>query len=311
MIQSPAIQAGEWAVLVSHIPGQTPEPIGLLLREAAGDRLHVKLRPNWWSVLPEDEGAELWSSWAEDMQQQAEEMGAGQYLDYLETTGSHLLQLSARQHTLFQNAVTTLDSLYQQEVERVLLRPEPGQLPCVTPAERRLEKQAAKPRSNGKFWSLSGLLGAMAAGLLVGLYLRFPQQQPTPQTTTSAQATATAVSFPPLPRSAPPLGLDLDADQGFVQLATWHPQRRKTTSPPHKAFQPGPLIKPHPHPVAKLEIPAPKIAVEVKPTHPALLAQALPEPPKYRSRNKLLHILSTLASPFKDAPKPQTALLLE
>lgn len=110
-------KAGEWAVVTSHFPGRSRRSIGILLSDAAQDRLFVRLLPRWWSGLPSAEGAELWSSLEDDIREQANEMGAADYLDWFETHCSHALEISSRRSILFQDSAAALESLYQQEIE--------------------------------------------------------------------------------------------------------------------------------------------------------------------------------------------------
>src|SRR4051812_30521657 len=90
-------ERGEWALLEAHWPGHASEPIGILLRERSQDRLYVKVRPEWWSRRPDSEEAELWRELAENLEQQAQEIGAAQVLEWLESTASHTIQISTPQ----------------------------------------------------------------------------------------------------------------------------------------------------------------------------------------------------------------------
>jgi hypothetical protein len=105
-------EIGEWAFLEAHLPGCASELIGILLREADRDQLHVRLRPAWWSALDDDGEAELWRELAEDLEQQAREMGAARVLEWLESTASHTIQISRRQEIRLTTAQATLDHLY-------------------------------------------------------------------------------------------------------------------------------------------------------------------------------------------------------
>src|SRR4051795_2372060 len=109
-------ERGEWALLEAHWPGCAPAPIGILLRERSRDRLHVKVCPKWCSQLPDLEEADLWRELAEDLEQQAQEEGAGRVLDWLESTTSHVIRISTRQEIPLTTAAATLDHLYQQHL---------------------------------------------------------------------------------------------------------------------------------------------------------------------------------------------------
>ena len=83
MLHPPITGMGEWAALLIHVPGQSPKPVGVLLRDVDHDTLHVRLKNQWWHELAAEDGPDLWSCLANDIEEQAQDLGAGQYLDWL------------------------------------------------------------------------------------------------------------------------------------------------------------------------------------------------------------------------------------
>jgi hypothetical protein len=229
-------------------------------------------------------------------------MGAGYYLDWLEATCSHLLQLSHRQHILFQDSAATLETLYRQEVE-----------PSQSGHERSLQQVIRKistfwaplpdlnqvfSRKLGRlFFQTHVLQVALAACSLSAIFLMRIKLKPAAHLTAPIRAEALAtIEFPPLPHYTEMPVLQLDS----ADLPLNRPKRHKVIAPPRKIFQPGPLrVKPHHPQLARIDIPPPKIELEIKAPAPMVIPVAFPITPKYRSRNRFVRVLSTLATPFK------------
>jgi hypothetical protein len=107
---------GEWALLEAHLPGRPPEPIRILLRDAKKNRLHTRLKDRWWDIFPEDEDSEVWRELADDLEQRATEVGSAEIFDWLQTTASHCLQISARRTIRIFDVKTTLNSFFHQHI---------------------------------------------------------------------------------------------------------------------------------------------------------------------------------------------------
>jgi hypothetical protein len=302
MEHSRATHAGEWAILASHFPGRAPEPIGILLRDTIHDCLQVKLRPGWWSRLPDLEGGEIWRDLGDDIQRQAHDMGAGCYLDWLEATCSHLLQLSHRQRILFQDSAATLEKLYRQEVEPSQSGHErsPQQLVRTISTFRALLpdlNQVFSRKLSRLFFQTHLLLLALAACSLSAIFLVRIKVKPAAHRAAPVQAQALAtIQLPPLPHYAVMPALELDS----ADLPLNRPKKHRVVTPPRKSLQPGSLrIKPHHPQLVKIDTPPPKIELEIKAPAPTVIPVSFPSAPKYRSRNRFVRVLSTLASPFK------------
>src|SRR3954468_17065366 len=110
MSGSQTAESGEWALIESYFPGRLPEPVGVLLRNIGSDHLRVKLRNEWWTEASDDD-ISIWSGLGQDFEEIAREVGSGQFLNWLETSASHVLRISARVGLKTDDFEATLDSL--------------------------------------------------------------------------------------------------------------------------------------------------------------------------------------------------------
>ena len=108
------METGEWALLSVHLPGMSPEPVGILLTDSTNN-LCVQMRCDWCGVVPDDE-IEIWCQVADDLKEKGRELGAVQVLDWLENTASHVLQIGVRHEVQFLDIEATLRSLFRQYV---------------------------------------------------------------------------------------------------------------------------------------------------------------------------------------------------
>jgi len=104
-------QTVEWMTLLFCPPGKAAQPIGILLLHHA-KRLTVKLKPK----LDCDDKVLLavWEGFVEDLHEDA---SGYQLVRWLEMTGSHVFQVSARQIIEAENLDEVLNDLYHQHVE--------------------------------------------------------------------------------------------------------------------------------------------------------------------------------------------------
>lgn len=119
---------GEYATLELALPGRDPVPAGILLFDPASDRLHLRLRRDW-TELAEPEDAELLAHLEGDLARQSEELGAAQFLHWLEDTLSNTLRISPRQTVAVRDFRRTLERLFD---ELVLGREPARVIPFVT-----------------------------------------------------------------------------------------------------------------------------------------------------------------------------------
>jgi hypothetical protein len=91
-------------------PGKAAQPVGVLLVEA--NRLAVKLKPKL--DLDDETVLAVWEGLVRDLKEE----GTGyQLVRWLEMTGSHVFQVSARQMVEAENLAQALNDLYHQNVE--------------------------------------------------------------------------------------------------------------------------------------------------------------------------------------------------
>jgi hypothetical protein len=322
---SQASKPGEWAVLISHFPGHNSEPIGVIVRDAAHDHLEIKLRQDWWSKFSEGEGIDLWSGLAEDIRQQALEMGAKEYLDWFEYTCSHVLRISSRRSFLFQDARVSLESLYKREVEGRSVKlasaqveseqsrkQAPNTLSKVRALVSQFDQTFAFVRTTPLFqnWRLQSVLATclLAVALFVTRAYHQPKVGPIAQFSTEAFA---SFELPPVGFHREILALNLDSTEPWIIETNRH-NNAKMHESAHRKFLAQlrspkvPVVQ-----VARIDrIPAPHIAPEVRPVAEVAMVDSLPSVPHYRSRNKLIRVLSAIGRSFRDDPKPATLLTL-
>jgi hypothetical protein len=106
---------GEWILVSAHPPGRTAEPVGILLIDVVRDELHVKVRNNWSGISNEDE-TEMWGELAQDLAENASDMGAAQFLSWLESTASHFIRIGTPTHIEVVDFEDALTSLYREHV---------------------------------------------------------------------------------------------------------------------------------------------------------------------------------------------------
>lgn len=120
----------DWAVLSFHLREQS-RPIGILLADPS-DALHLRIRTDWPNIVPQ-EYVDICTGLAEELEQQARDLGAASVLDWLADCGSNVFRIGSRQtaeigaldqtlHHLFHSHVDTSDNCSCGECNA---RPEP------------------------------------------------------------------------------------------------------------------------------------------------------------------------------------------
>lgn len=107
---------GEWTLLVAELPERPAQPIGVLFADIGANRLYVRLKQDWWADFSNQDDAEVWREICADIEHKAKEMGAADFLDWLEDIASHTLRITARQPISFRDPEITLGILYQQHI---------------------------------------------------------------------------------------------------------------------------------------------------------------------------------------------------
>lgn len=298
-------ESDEWALLFARSPGSPLKPIGILLRDARRDTLHLKLWPEWWSSLPD--GPELWGSLSEDLQERADEEGAAQTLNWMEDTFSHVLEISARQPVRALNTEDALNSLYQKhvvsgrEAQEQALQPfnrETSQI-----AGRQLgAQQSQNAAGQNPFPHHRRAHSLVAAGLIiVAILAATAQRQASQQVSKSYQTTHNAATIPMLPAfSYQPTLLNISSMAQRIRSGG-PVRRRKSASHLRKQFRPQDLVLR----TAKVNAQRPEIAVVPPQVQFNLVSgptmfPALPKPVRFRRRrNRFIRVLFALARPLK------------
>jgi hypothetical protein len=284
------------------------------VRDVADDRLEVKLRESWWSRFGGAESPDIWSGLAADIRQQATQMGAKKYLDWFEATPSHVLQIGVRRNVYFRDSSAALERLYKIEVERAaaissdslsIPRRQSSRLQLI-----RLSGQKAVSHAvsfiPGKFNRQHRIQYVLLTSLLAGVIFAGRANHPTVAT---PRLKVTALGFPPLDhRSMFTLNLpsagSLEDDVSSHYTARVRRSHRKTFVPQRVRFRAptssAPTLDPPPLFSSKV--------TGIATTSPLSVLPSLPRPPRYRSRNKLINILSKLATPFKGKLHEQTTM---
>lgn len=298
-------ERGEWALVVASLPRTSPEPIGVLVRDVGTDRLHVKLRDNWWTAASDEDGLEIWRDLGEDFQEMARDMTSGHFLDWLETSASHVIQISARAEMQTEDFEATLDSLYEQhictpEVEQrsVLAMISSGATRFV--ARRGSTVRAISRLNPGFLFHSPSVYAALAASAVIMMLPRgvervIPTDRKLQQTIHEPSALPLAFES-----SIRPVSFDLGSAVQGLRHAYPNPKKpRKSSSHAHKIFRPEALL-PQRRVVHIPRIGSPTLQIANDVTPATSLSFGLPEPPQFRPRrNRFVRIISVLFAPFR------------
>jgi len=294
-------KVGEWAVLEGHLPGLPPQKIGILLREVSQDDLHVRVRPDWWRGLLDEEESEIWSEFSEHLTQRAQEIGAAQVLDWLENTASHAIQISPRQEIRLTQAEVTLDTLYREQVESLdvrlhLGRPErKGSLICLPTSETR-----ARSRNGNRYFQFDSRWGqAAVAVLLLGVALGGIRMYH------SAPKQKSKGHEPMAPPSLAGLGyrpvlFNLDSGAELYRATRHHRKKgHRISSKTGLRFRMEPRF-PQPRLLEAAYSAPPNVEVEPDVNDALPVPLSTPEAPRFRTRhNRFVRALAALATPFR------------
>lgn len=113
------MHTGEWALLEAYLPGKIPERIGLILRDASRNALSVRIRPGWSA---RDDESEMWQNLAADLERMASDIGSCETMEWLESSASQAIRLSARHSIEFADPEIAFDTLYAEHITKELVR---------------------------------------------------------------------------------------------------------------------------------------------------------------------------------------------
>ena len=112
----------EFLFLELAAPGRAPVPAGVLLRDAASDRVWLRLRRDW-DHLADEEDLDLLELLEDDLAAKAREMGGEALFAFLENNASNFLRASGRESAALapDGFERRLESLYREHINpRVL-----------------------------------------------------------------------------------------------------------------------------------------------------------------------------------------------
>ena len=117
-------------VLEAALPGEAPHNIGVLLADPETGKPWLRMRTDYGFADPED--SEVLELLEEDMRARAADMGALQYLDWLEDTLSNVVRVRDREVVSVDSFTRVLDRLYSEHVEPVKVERFVTHLPLFT-----------------------------------------------------------------------------------------------------------------------------------------------------------------------------------
>jgi hypothetical protein len=278
---------GSWVQLELHLPGHSPQPIGILLLDQDRDVLHSRLRPEWWSSLGDSEESEIWQEFGEDFQRWASEQGAAEMMNWLASSASHSVRIGESQPIRFQDPQITLDLLYNEHIPALCNRASSGTL------ARRAHLFVSSTRQ---------LLPWLATA--AGLALAWQGARVYGRLHSSKPATPVHLAIvSPLPFDADPKYRitmpTLDADwKPPVELGTLPVKAVRANARVRRKLRVLPVsVRPRVRDRVQAVPPTLLVANATIPEMP--LPAPMAPPPKYRSRNTLVRVLGYVGAPFR------------
>lgn len=126
-----ARRRGAFAILEAALPERPPHSIGVLLIDPESDRLWVRMRQRYDDLAyPED--AEVLEALEADIRARSAEMGAEAYLASLEDSLSNAVRVTDRRVVPVDSFARVLDSLYDEHVETLEVKPYRTHVPLYT-----------------------------------------------------------------------------------------------------------------------------------------------------------------------------------
>jgi hypothetical protein len=110
---------GQYLLLEAALPRAKTEYIGVLLLEADSDRLHGLFRRDFEDFVGDD--ADWFNALPDHISQRANELGARKCVEWLESTLSNALRISARESVVIEDPDTTLAKLYAKYIRPKVL----------------------------------------------------------------------------------------------------------------------------------------------------------------------------------------------
>lgn len=176
-------ESATWARLEAHLPGHRVISIGILLLDTAKDRVHIKLKSEWWEELVHNEESQVWQLLSEDLNQKARDMGATNFVSWIGDCCSHSFQMSPIQAVAMADPGTCLNALYREQVDPIEGNVAASKLSLAKLLNRMFTRPFQSLIKNWFYRASStdrwNLQGALAASLLVAAAIAGRQSFPT------------------------------------------------------------------------------------------------------------------------------------
>ena len=115
------MREGQYLLLEAVLPGRNPEIAGVLLYDREEERLAVRLRRDWDQFADEEDVGVL-ELLQQDLEMKIRELGAADFLAFLEETLSNVLRVPDRETVPLGKFETTLNRLYDRLVPVTVLK---------------------------------------------------------------------------------------------------------------------------------------------------------------------------------------------
>jgi phage repressor protein C with HTH and peptisase S24 domain len=111
---------GRYSVVQVETPEHGTVNLGVLLQDPEADSLRLRFRRDLESLV-EEEDLEVLAAFATDLDQKAQEWGAGKLFEYLEDTLSGSIRITDREELLVDDFDRAVDRLYRKNVQSNVL----------------------------------------------------------------------------------------------------------------------------------------------------------------------------------------------
>lgn len=111
---------GQYSVVQAELPGRGLVNLGILLRDPETDLLHLRFRRDLDSLV-EQEDLDVFLGLADDLGAKAQQMGAEELLEYLESNLSNSIRMTDREQVLVEDFGRALNRLYLKNVQSNVL----------------------------------------------------------------------------------------------------------------------------------------------------------------------------------------------
>jgi hypothetical protein len=136
---------GEWVLLSLCLPGKRAKPLGVFLRQTAGDLGFVRIRKDLASISPAVIAA-IYGDLANDIGNLAQRLGAGEVLRWFTDSLSNIIQVSDICQISMSDPELAIDQLFSRHV-----KPNGTSAPKHTAAKREVQRSLCVPNEMTEF----------------------------------------------------------------------------------------------------------------------------------------------------------------